>query len=320
MHEQNISRLQHFPVPFFAVVMGLSGLSIVYQKAHEILGFSDIFGQILAYLDIAIFLVIASLYSTKLVKYPQEVKAEFGHRIRINFFASISISLLLISIVLVPFDRLVSMCVFYIGVVLHTFFTFYTVSFWINKEFEMKHSNPAWFIPIVGNVLVPVAGSEYVPHELLMFYFSIGIFFWIVLFTITLNRIIFHNQMPIKFIPTLFILIAPPAVGFLAYYKLTTSFDLFAQFLLQIGLFFTLLVAFMYKNFVKLKFFISWWAFTFPMAAITIANIVAFKITNSLIYKNFSYILICATTIIILIVAYQTIIHIIKKEICVIEE
>ncbi len=32
------NRLQHFPIMMFAVIMGLSGLTIVYQKAEEILG------------------------------------------------------------------------------------------------------------------------------------------------------------------------------------------------------------------------------------------------------------------------------------------
>jgi tellurite resistance protein len=320
MLEQTPNRLQYFPIPFFAVIMGLSGLTIVYQKAHEVLGFSAMIGNILAFVDIALFIIIALTYITKSIKYPNEVKTEFKHKIRINFFAAISISMILISIVLAPINELASYGIFVVGVVVHTFFTFHTISFWINHNFEIMHSNPAWFIPIVGNVLVPVAGAEYVPHEFLMFYFSIGIFFWIVLFTITLNRIIFHNQLPIKFIPTLFILIAPPAVGFIAYYKLAGEFDLFAQFLFQIGLFFTFLLAFMYKNFLKIKFFISWWAFTFPMAAITIATILVFKITNSLVYKNLAYLLIVATTVIIATVVYQTVIHMLKKEICVLEE
>jgi tellurite resistance protein len=321
MNEQiSVSRLQYFPIPFFAVIMGLSGLTIVYQKAHEVLGLSSIFGNILAFIDVSLFVVIFFTYMLKFVKYPSEVKKEFGHKIRINFFAAISISMLLVSIVLHPINELASFGIFLVGVVVHTFFTFHTVSFWINHNFEIMHSNPAWFIPIVGNVLVPVAGHGYVPNEFLMFYFSVGMFFWLVLFTITLNRIIFHNQLPVKFIPTLFILIAPPAVGFIAYIKLAGHFDLFAQFLFQIGLFFTFLIAFMYKNFLKIKFFISWWAFTFPMAAITIATILAFKITNSVVYKDLAYLLIVATTLIIAVVVYQTVIHMMKKEICVLED
>ena len=34
------NRLKYFPIMMFAIVMGLSGLTIVYQKAGEILGFN----------------------------------------------------------------------------------------------------------------------------------------------------------------------------------------------------------------------------------------------------------------------------------------
>jgi tellurite resistance protein len=55
------------------------------------------------------------------------------------------------------------------------------------------------------------------------------------LFAIILNRIIFHNQFAPKFMPTLFILIAPPAIGFISYIKLTGSLDFFAQILNRNG-------------------------------------------------------------------------------------
>jgi tellurite resistance protein len=134
------------------------------------------------------------------------------------------------------------------------------------------HSNPAWFIPIVGNLIVPIGGVGFVDNALLLFYFSIGIFFWIIMLAIILNRIIFHHQFAQKFMPTLFILIAPPSIGLLSYFKLTQSLDMFANILFNLGLFFTLLLLFMYQSFLHIKFFISWWAFTFPLATIALAS------------------------------------------------
>ena len=102
--------------------------------------------------------------------------------------------------------------------------------------------NPSWFIPIVGNILVPIAGVPLGYTDISWFFFSIGIVFWPVLLTIIFYRIIFHPALPGKLIPTFFILIAPPAVGFLSYMKLTGEMDNFARILYFSGLFFTLLV------------------------------------------------------------------------------
>lgn len=313
------TRLQFFPIMMFAVIMGLSGLTIVFQKSNEILNFGFTVSAVLAAADTILFVGIILFYLAKMVKYFDEVKKEFNHPVRINFFAASAISFLLIAIVYHEINHTVAVYCFYIGTVMQTFFTFYTISFWINKNMEIQHSNPAWFIPIVGNVLIPVAGGGFADINLLMYYFAIGMFFWIVLTSVLINRIIFHHQLAVKFVPTLFIFIAPPAVAFIAYIKMYGTFDMFASILYNLALFFTFLLIFMYKNFLNLKFFISWWAFTFPLAAVTIASMLAYKLTAITIYLYFSYFFIAVTTVVVSIVLIRTIQHMMKKEICIAE-
>ena len=313
------NRLQFFPVMMFAIVMGLSGLSLVLKKLSEILYFPTVIADVLGLLSSMIFLLVLGNYLLKLFKYKEEVKGEITHPIRINFFAAISISTLILSIFYRhTFDQL-SQILFILGSTLHIILTFYTMKFWINNNLEIQHSNPAWFIPIVGNLIVPIAGKNFIDDSVLYFYFSIGIFFWIILFSIILNRIIFHKQFAPKFMPTLFILIAPPAIGFLSYVKLSGELDFFAHILYSLGLFFTILVFTMYKNYINIKFFISWWAFTFPMAAISLSTILMYELTQQNFYAILSYIFAVITIIIVSLVAKETIAHMKKKEICIME-
>lgn len=315
----SVDRLQFFPIMMFAIVMGLSGLTIVFQKAEEILGMEGDFGFLLAQVDTILFVLILLVYIAKTVKYFSEVKKEFSHPVRINFFAASAISFLLLSIVYHGINQEIAFYSFITGTIMQTFFTFYTISFWINRNMEIQHSNPAWFIPIVGNVLVPVAGSGMIDVNLLMYYYSIGLFFWLVLTSILINRIIFHHQLAIKFVPTLFIFIAPPAVAFIAYIKMYGEFDMFASILYNLALFFSFLLFFMFKSFLNLKFFISWWAFTFPLAAVTIASMLAYQKTGVVLYSYFSYFFMLITTLVVLLVGVRTVQHMIKKEICIAE-
>lgn len=324
MQEESIksipsNRLQFFPIMMFATVMGLAGLTLVYKRGSEILQLPIFISTLMMFFTTIVFFIIVYLYISKIIKHKDEVEKELSHPVRINFFAASSISTLLLSMVYRHNIDLISQSLFFIGAVLHIFFTFYTIKFWINNNLEMQHSNPAWFIPIVGNLIVPIAGKGFINDSILYFYFSIGIFFWIILFAIILNRIIFHAQFMPKFMPTLFILIAPPAIGFISYIKLTGNLDFFAQILFNLGLFFTILVFVMYKNFINIKFFISWWAFTFPMAAITLATILMYELTNYWFYSFLAYFLMIITTIVVLLVARQTLIHMKKKEICIME-
>lgn len=320
MQENSVSsesKLKFFPIMMFAIVMGMSGLTIMYQKATQWLSVPSFIGNVLMVATTALFLVIASVYVLKCIKYQPVVKKEFSHPVRVNFFAAISISMLMLAIIYKEVYPSVSALFWYPGTLLHFYLTMHTISFWINHNQELDHSNPAWFIPIVGNVLVPIAGVGFASQSILIYFFSVGIFFWMTLFAILLNRIIFHHQMAGKFMPTMFILIAPPAVGFIAYVKMFESVDVFATILFNLALFFTLLVGFMYKNFIKIKFFISWWAFVFPLAAMAISAMLMHHHSHEAWHLALSYLMVSVTTVIILVVIYQTLLHMQKGEICV---
>ena len=313
-------KIQFFPITSFAVIMGLTGLTIAFGKFYHLQWLPRIFYDISIFTVLTLFVVFTIFYGLKLAFYPDEVKADFKHRIRINFFSAISISLLLLSIAFYTYYPILSITLWWAGVLLHTFFMFKTISFWIQHNFEIQHFNPAWFIPVVGNILIPIGGVDFAPVIFSYFYFSVGFFFWIVLFTIFLYRVIFHSQLPEKFIPTFFILLAPPAIGFVSYMRITASWDTFSVFLLFMTYFFIALLGVMYKSFTQLKFFMSWWAFTFPLAASTIASVVAYQVTHFLFFQVIAWVLLLSAITAILIVAWHTIVNIRKGEICVKEE
>ncbi|RBQ28716.1 SLAC1 anion channel family protein [Aliarcobacter vitoriensis] len=313
------NRLQFFPIMMFATVMGLGGLTLVFERLYATFNFPKIFATTLISITTILFFTLVFTYLLKIIKYKEEVIKELNHPVRINFFAASSISMLILSATYRDYYMEASEMFFYVGAILHIFFTFYTIRFWINSDFEIVHSNPAWFIPIVGNLIVPISGIGFVDSQILIFYFSIGIFFWIILFSIILNRVIFHKSFAAKFMPTMFILIAPPAIGFISYIKLNQTLDFFSQMLFSLAIFFVILLFFMYKNFLKIKFFISWWAFTFPMAAVSLSTILMYDLTRNSFYEILAYILSAMTTIIVLLVTFKTIEHILKKEICIME-
>ena len=313
-------RLQFFPITAYSIIMGLAGLVIVFSKFYHMQWLPKFLFDGLLFFTLALFLVISFLYGRKAIRHFDEVKKDFNHRIRVNFFSAISISFLMLSIAFLAYWPFLSMIFWWVGVLLHTVLMFYTISFWIQHNFEIQFMNPAWFIPVVGNMLVPVAGVEFMPKAFSFFYFAAGFFFWIILFTIFLNRAIFHHQLPQKFIPTLFILIAPPAVGFIAYLRITQSLDNFAFFMLFLAYFFVVLILFLYKSFKNLKFFISWWALTFPLDAITLASVAAYQITAQPIYKYLSFIMFALTIITIGFVTWATMGKIKQGEICVNED
>ncbi len=313
--------LEHFPVQLFAIIMGLSGLSIVFAKAYHLIDMPYwIYGTLL-FVDTVLFLGIFTLYMFKWLLYPEAVKKEFYHPIKSSFMAAISISFLLVSIAYYDFAPTVSILLWYVGTPLQLAFTLIVIRYWVKNEFKVVHSNPAWFIPIVGNVLVPVIGVEAAPIWVSLFFFALGMFFWVVLFTIMMYRIVFHHPLAKKLVPTLFILIAPPAVGFVSYFRMSNgSIDILSMFLYFIALFTLFLLLFMVRMFDTKQFFISWWAYTFPLAAMTIATLLIHMALGTTVTYLGSVALIILTTTVIGFVTYRTIIECKAEKICIEEE
>ncbi|NCS65878.1 MAG: C4-dicarboxylate ABC transporter [Hydrogenophilales bacterium CG_4_8_14_3_um_filter_62_83] len=313
-----MQRLKSFSISWFAMVMGLSGLAIAWERAEEILHLPFHPSPALLVFATLTFVVLTGLYGAKMLKYREAVRKEWAHPVKMNFIPTFSIALILLAIAWQPFNAAYSQWLWIVGSAVQLLLTLYIVSWWVHHtQFEIVHLNPAWFIPVVGNMLVPIVGIQFAPNEVSWFFFGLGLMFWPILLAIVFYRIVFHGSLPERLLPTLFILIAPPAVGFVSYVKLTGSVDAFAQVLYNGGLFFTLLLFFQAKWFTRLKFFLSWWAYSFPLAAIAIASLVMVQHTGSLIYLRLSGVLLGIASVVIASLLVRTAIAVSRKEICV---
>lgn len=310
------SRIKNFPVSFFAVVMGLTGLAIAYMRVSFLEEALKSVGMFLTYLSTFIFFLFLIIYSLKIFKYPEAVKAEFYHPIKASFFPTISISFLLLAIGYNSLSEPISYSIWLIGTIIHFIFLIKILTYWISKEFKIEMINPSWFIPVVGTIIVPIQGINY-SEELSWFFFSTGIVFWICLFTIVFYRFIFHNPLSDKLYPTFFILIAPPAVGFVSYTKLNESIDTLSNILFYFALFLCIVLAALIRKFLNLKFYISWWAYTFPLDAITIAIEMRYHLTGLELYKFLTVVSLIITTIVIGIVGIKTLYAVLKRQVCV---
>ena len=311
-------RLKNFPISFFAVVMGLTGVTIAWKRTETIWNLNAWVSSVLLAVSTLIFLAIFVVYATKMIKYPDEIQKEFKNITKLSFFPAISISLILLSIAWLDCSVFFSSILWYGGTFLQLVFTITIISIWIrHQSLEINAISPAWFIPVVGNILVPVAGVVHAPTEVSWFFFSIGLIFWIALFTILLYRLIFHNPLPERLLPTLFILIAPPAVGFISYMKLTGVIDPMARILYYFGLFIFLLMIPQLKMLSRIKYYLSWWAYTFPLAALTIATILMYHQVGLLFFKYLAAILLIVVSAVIVMLAVMTLKAMKNKAICV---
>ena len=317
-------RIAFMPVSFFGIIMGLAGLNIALEKLEHLMFKGLTISFALFLIILVLFLAFLGAYMIKVLFYLDNVIKEFKNPVTMGFFPMISISFILLAIIGYSFSKLFSFVFWGIGTVLHLIFTLLILSEWIyNKEIQISHIHPGWFIPPVGNILVPVVGVYFSP-VISWFFYSIGIMFWIILMVIVFYRIIFHSPLSERLTPTLFILIAPPAVGFISLVKLALLkagksfvFSEFQNILYFFGLFITILLLVNANKFRRLKFYISWWAYSFPVAAITIATFLYFHLTKKLIFLYIFDFLFIFLVLDIGVLLIKTILAIKNHEICV---
>jgi len=317
---ENPPRLARLPFSIFATIMGLSGLAIATEKVQMHYAPASTSALSISHVltggVILLFIFLAALQTLRLLRHSSAIKAEWKHPVRISFFPAASIGLLLISIAILPHHQPISQYIWMTGTILQFILAFLVINTWINAtHFEPHHVNPAWFIPAVGNVIVPIAGVAHGYTEISWFFFAFGIVFWLVLLVIVMNRLFFHHPLHEHMIPTLCILIAPPAVGFLAYVKLTGGIDAFAHVLYYAALAFTIIVAMQISTFRRLSFVLSWWAYSFPLTAITIATLVMAEHARNTVLEMLGLGLYAAAILVITGLSVRTLIGVAKGEI-----
>ncbi|HZW14112.1 MAG TPA: SLAC1 anion channel family protein [Noviherbaspirillum sp.] len=315
---QSASGLEHFPVPLFSSVMGLAGLAIAWQKAHSILGAPASVGAMVRLVATIAFLALALMYAAKWIRHPAAAAAEARHPVRINFLSAIPIGMLLLATAWLDDLPHAATGLWAVGAVLQLVLTLRVIGSWIHHtHYDIKHVNPAWFIPVVGNIIVPIAGAKIGSTELSWFFFSIGIVFWGVLLTILMYRLFFHEALPPRMMPTMFILLAPPSVGFLAWMALTGDVGVFGRMLFYTALFLALVLATSALHFLRLPFFLSSWAYSFPIAALTIATMTMYHHTGVQLLSAMAFALLALLTIVIALLCIRTVIAARRGQICV---
>jgi len=68
---------------------------------------------------------------------------------------------------------------------------------------------------------------------------------------------------------------------------------------------------------VRLHFFLSWWAYSFPLAAITVATLIMLDLTGLVAFAIVGWCLLSAVTLIVVFLLYRTAVAIGRRGICV---
>lgn len=307
---------------YFSVVMGLTGLTLAWRNAAAVLGeMADGIALVLALLSLGVFAVLLVASVLRWQRHPAALAEDLRHPVRHAFVAALPVSLLLLATVGVALGGTgeplgtVWNGLWWVGCGLQLWATVWVLSRWLSPAVASQPGaspllwpsvTPLLLIPVVGNVVVPLAGLPLGHGLWSALQFGIGAFLWPVVLSLILARRIAHSALPDRILAAWFITVAPPSVigVVLAQWQAPPAVVAAAW---GVGLFFLLWASTLVRRIASQPFNVSFWAFSFPLAAFTTLTLRLAALTQIGALQTVSVLMLAITSIAILWLGFSTV-------------
>ena len=275
-----VSLLEHLTPTWFVLVLGWCGLSQAWLRATDILGEQALgLGLVAAIFGVVIFVLLCLACVVRLNAHPDAVMADMRHPVRHAFMAGLPISLILIANIGVQlFDHTSRTIdtgltfIWCVGAVLEAAATLWVVAKWLKTPdqggIQWATFTPIFFIPVVGNVLTPLAGVPLGLEAWAMAQFGVGALLWLVLLVLFFVRLAQIGPLPARLAPSLFIMIVPPSIIGSVLLQLHAPSAMVWIFW-GIAAFFLALASTQLQTIREQPFSMAHWGMSFPMGAFT---------------------------------------------------
>ena len=212
--------LEHLGPGWFVLVMGWSGLAMAWFRAVPLVGDNaTLIGKAAASLAGLIFLTLVLAMALRMARHPAAVQADLRHPVKHAFVAALPISLLLLgTLTVTALDPTTALgpILWWMGSLGEMGATVWVLARWLRAKeqggLQWPAVTPVLFIPVVGNVIVPLAGIPMGFGAWAAAQFAIGLFLWPTLLVLLMARMVMAGPLPGRMSGTLFIMAAPPSV------------------------------------------------------------------------------------------------------------
>ncbi|KAI3774891.1 hypothetical protein L1987_49454 [Smallanthus sonchifolius] len=142
------------------------------------------------------------------------------------------------------------------------------------KRFLSTVANPASQLSVLGNFVGARAAAHMGWRESAIIMFSLGLVHYLVLFVTLYQRLSGNSCMPAMLRPVMFLFIAVPSMGSLAWDSISGTFDSSSKMLFYLSIFLFLSLVSrpnLFKKSMK-KFSVVWWAYSYPLTVLALAS------------------------------------------------
>jgi tellurite resistance protein len=258
------------PASFFSIAVGLLAFANTWHVGVRLWHLPADVADALTLAGLAAWAVLLALYARKWVTHRAEAIAELQHPLQSSFVALLPVASMLAAMATIPFSRGAAIALFVVALAAQL-----ALGLWLNGRLWMggrpsELVTPAAYLPSVAQSFVAAgASAAFGWTQLGLLFFGVGLFAWLALESMILQRASTGTPLPAPLRPLLGIQLAPAVVGGGSWMALTSGVpDVFAWLLLGYGLYQALLLLRLLPWLREQAFAPGWWAFSFGTAAL----------------------------------------------------
>lgn len=312
------------PAQFFGATLGVTGLTLAWQRAENLGVFPDTnVAFFLLVLTFIVSVLIFAGYGLKLIRARTSVAADLSHPARVTSLGAAPMTLMLLPAGLLPIapDHTTALsALWFLGVFAHVALAGWLIVTWLRRRPALLDVTPAWFVPLVGMAVAPSAGVDLGHVSIAAAIAVAGSTAWLVMLPIVLWRLAKHPALPVELVPSVFVLVAPPALVALALGTLAEPSDCTAivvtgffyvscGFLLPVAL-----ITISRVGDIKARgFTYGWWSATFPLAALASAGLQTQAMLPTAIHQSMATGSLALVTLVTAAVGFFTLRSIIQR-------
>ena len=254
------------PPSLFAIALGIAGLALAWDTAAALLGTARLVPDVVDLLDAAIWFALVGLY---LLQGPRIIMADLRDPVLSPFVSASVLTAMLLSAALARETFAAGRVLVIIFLTVAIGLGGWLTGQWMTDGIDQDSLHPGYFLPTAAGGLIGAnVAVEVHLHALAEASFGIGIISWVVLGSVTLNRLFTRPALPSTLVPTLAIELGIPAVAGTAYFALTGPTVSFVACLLGgYAVLMALVQVRLIPVYRRLSFAAGFWSFTFSYAA-----------------------------------------------------
>jgi tellurite resistance protein len=267
---------ERIPLNTFAMPFGLAGLAVTWTAAADVLAWPETVPNVLWGIAGVAWTGLIAAHILRAIRVRRPLSAQLRHPVQGPTAALVPLVAMLLGARLHGALPLLGTVVVAVAIGVAALFAGWIIAGWLRGA-PPSAVHGGYLLPTVASGLIGATTAAQVGlPQLAWGAFAVGMVFWLVLFAVIGMRLAVVPALPGPLVPTMAILVAPPAVAGLAWIALTGEVrGPVIDGLVALTVISVLIQAALLPVYRATPFSLGMWSFTFPFAAVATFFIVA---------------------------------------------